>query len=341
MQFRSWRAAALAAAAAALAGTAGAQDKVELKFSHYAPPTHGFQKDLLEPWAAELEKRTGGKLTVRIFAANSPFGNVANQADQVKAGATDAAWGLNGVPRGRFPRSLIMELPFMATSSAAASKTLWSMRDGLLAEEYKDFKVLAVHCHPTGGFFTRAKRVTDLEGLKGLRLRAPSLQVQNLLQHLGAVPVTMGPAQAYEALEKGTIDGASLIYDGLVAFRLHGLVKHYLEAKIYTACFHVVMNPRKFEALPAEFRKAIDETTGQAWVDRVGPLWDKWDGAARTAALEKGIEEIKVPDAVRASWEKQLKPYIDKQLADMEGEGVKNARAIYDEMKKRLAQYAQ
>ena len=101
------------------------------------------------------------------------------------------------------------------------------------------------------------------------------------------------------------------------------------------------MNPRKFESLPAEFRKAIDETSGQAWVDRVGALWEKWDGAARTAALEKGIEEIKVPDAVRASWEKQLKPYIDKQLADMEGEGVKNARAIYDEMKKRLAQYAQ
>lgn len=341
MSLRCLRSAALAAAAAALASAAGAQDKVELKFSHYAPPTHGFQKDLLEPWAADLEKRTGGKLTVRIFAANSPFGNVANQADQVKAGVTDAAWGLNGVPRGRFPRSLIMELPFMAPSSAAASKTLWSMRGELLAEEYKDFKVLAVHCHTPGGFFTRTKRVADLEGLKGQRIRAPSLQVQNLLQHLGAVPVTMGPGQAYEALEKGTIDGASLIYDGLVAFRLHGLVKHYLEARIYTACFHVVMNPRRFDSLPAEFRKAIDETTGQAWVDRLGSLWDQWEAKARTAGLEKGIEEIKVPDAVRAKWEQQLKPYIDKLLADMEGEGVKNARAVYDEMKKRIAKHAQ
>ncbi len=341
MRFRSWRSAALAAAAVAVAGAAGAQEKVELKFSHYAPPTHGFQKDLLEPWAAELEKRTGGKLTVRIFAANSPFGNIANQADQVKAGVTDAAWGLNGVPRGRFPRSLIMELPFMTSSSGAASKTLWSMRAELLADEYKDFKVLAIHCHAPGGFFTRTKRVADLDGLKGLRIRAPSLQVQNLLQHLGAVPVTMGPAQAYEALEKGTIDGASLIYDGLVAFRLHGLVKYYLEARIYTACFHVVMNPRKFESLAPEFRKAIDETTGQVWVDRLGSLWDQWEAKARAAGVEKGIEEIKVADPVRAKWEQDLKPYIDKLLAGMEGEGVKNARAIYDEMKKRVAKYAQ
>ncbi|MCW5772729.1 MAG: TRAP transporter substrate-binding protein [Rhodospirillaceae bacterium] len=340
MNYRVGRAIALAMPLAALAAAAGAQEKIELKFSHYAPPTHGFQRDLLEPWAAELAKRTGGKLTVRIFAANSPFGNIANQADQVKAGVTDAAWGLNGVPRGRFPASMVMELPFMAPSSRQASKVLWAMHDGALAAEYKPFKMLAVHCHTPGGFFTRTKRLTDLDGLKGLRIRAPSVQVQNLLQYLGAVPVTMGPAQAYEALEKGTIEGASLIYDGLYAFRLHGLVKYYLEAKIYTSCFHVVMNPRKYQSLPAAYRKAIDETTGQVWVDRLGQLWDQWDAAGRTATLAKGVEEVKVSDATRAKWETQLKPHIDKELAEMEKQGVKNARAIYAEMKRRVAELA-
>lgn len=340
MTFRKLKPLAFALPLAAFAAAAGAQEKIELKFSHYAPPTHGFQKDLLEPWAAELEKRSGGKLTVRIFAANSPFGNIANQADQVKAGVTDAAWGLNGVPRGRFPASLIMDLPFMTKSSAAASKTLWSMRNGLLASEYKDFKMLLLHCHPAGGFFTRTKKVTTLADLKGLRIRAPSAQIQNLLQHLGAVPVTMGPAQAYEALEKGTADGASLIYDGLYAFRLHTLVKYFLDVKIYTSCFHVVMNPRKFQALPAEFQKLIDETTGDVWVNRIGGLWDKWDAVARKATLEKGVEETIVPDGTRAKWEAELKPYIDMQLGEIEKQGVKNAREIYAEMKKRVAEYS-
>ena len=61
MQFRRLRTLALASPLVAFAAAAGAQEKIELKFSHYAPPTHGFQKDLLEPWAAELEKRSGGK----------------------------------------------------------------------------------------------------------------------------------------------------------------------------------------------------------------------------------------------------------------------------------------
>jgi len=340
MNFRRLRTLALTLPLAAFAATAGAQEKIELKFSHYAPPTHGFQKDLLEPWAAELEKRSGGKLTVRIFAANSPFGNIANQADQVKAGVTDMAWGLNGVPRGRYQASLIMELPFMTESSAAASKTLWSMRDGLLAGDYKDFKLLLLHCHPAGGFFTRDKKVATLADLKGLRIRAPSAQIQGLLQHIGAVPVTMGPAQAYEALEKGTADGASLIYDGLYAFRLHTLVKYFLDVRIYTACFHVVMNPRKFQSLPAEFQKLIDETTGDAWANKVGGLWNSWDAAARKASLERGIQETIVSPATRAQWEAELKPYIDAQIAEIEKQGVPNARAIYTEMKKRVAEFS-
>lgn len=340
MSFRRLKTLALTLPVAAFAATAAAQEKIELKFSHYAPPTHGFQQDIIEPWIAEIEKRSGGKLTARVFAANSPFGNIANQADQAKAGVVDIAWGLNGVPRGRFLRSMVMDLPFMAGSSHAASKTLWAMHNSLLAEDYKDFKMIALHCHTPGGFFTRTKKITTLDDLKGQRIRAPSPQIQNMLQHLGATPVTMGPAQAYEALEKGTIDGASLIYDGLYAFRLHTLVKYFMDVRIYTTCFHVVMNPRKFESLPAELKKIIDETTGDAWVNRVGALWNKWDATARKATLERGLEETVIPDAKRAEWEAQLKPYIESQLSDFEKQGVPNARAIYTEMKKRIAEFS-
>jgi len=97
----------IAAAVLLAAQPAGAQDKIELKASTFVPPTHWFFSEILTQWAAEMAKRTGGNVTVRLFAGNSPFGNVVNQADQVAAGVTDAAIGLNGVPRGRVPRTLI------------------------------------------------------------------------------------------------------------------------------------------------------------------------------------------------------------------------------------------
>ena len=144
-----------AAITVALAPAATAQ--TELKFSTFVPPTHGFVTDVLEPLGKEIEKKTGGKESVRVFAGNTPFGKVENQADQVKQGVVDLAFGLNGIPRGRYLRTSIMEMPFVAESADSASRALWAMRGGLLADDWKEFKLAALHCHNPGLFHTRDK----------------------------------------------------------------------------------------------------------------------------------------------------------------------------------------
>lgn len=331
---------ALAAALACVAGIATAQEKIELKISHFTPPAHGFQTDLLGPWVHELEKRSGGRLTARIFAGNSPFGNVANQADQVAAGVTDIALGLNGVPRGRLPRTLLMELPLVAPHSHAATNALWSMLPTHLADDYKGFKVIVPFCHNAGEFYLRDKKVEKLEDLKGLRIRAPSAQVQAMISFIGATPVTMGPAQIYEGLEKGTLDGIAMVYDGVRGFKLEGLLKYAYAAAIYTACFHVVMNQKKYDSLPADLKKIIDETSGAALVAKLPALWDKWDELGRESTKAKGLVTVPVADPVREQWKVQMKPLIDQQIAETEKQGVPNARAIYEEMLKRAAQFS-
>lgn len=328
-------------AALALAAGAGfAQEKIELKVSHYAPPAHGFQTEVFQPWAQELEKRSGGRLTVRIFAGNSPFGNVANQADQVAAGVTDVALALNGVPRGRLPRTLLMELPFMAPHSYAATNTLWSMLDSHLADDYKGFKVITPLCHNAGEFYLRDKKIEKLEDLKGMRIRAPSSQVQAMISFLGATPVTMGPAQIYEGLEKGTLDGIAMVYDGVRGFKLESLLKYSYAAAIYTACFHIVMNQKKYDSLPADLRKVIDDASGAALVAKLPALWDRWDELGRESTKAKGLQVVTPSETVREQWKARMKPLVEQQIAEAEKQGVANARAIYDEMVKRVGQFA-
>ena len=326
-------------AAAALAGLpARAQDKIELKASTFIPPGHWFVTDGFAPWAAEMDKRTQGKIAVRIFAGNSPFGSVANQADQVAAGVTDIGWGLNGVPGGRYPRTRIMEMPLVAANAKAAARTLAAMLPSHLAEDYKGFKVLNLNCTNGLGFALRDKIAKTLADLKGLRIRSPNSQIQGVLQAIGAVPVTMGPAQIYESLEKGTLDGATTGYDGVRGFRLEGLIKNYFHAKVSLTCFHIVMNQRKYDSLAPDIRKAIDDTTA-AWVESFPVAWDKADDLARQSTKAKGVTETTSTEAERAAWKASLKPVIDAQLAEIEKQGVANARAIYDEMVKRAAQF--
>jgi TRAP-type C4-dicarboxylate transport system substrate-binding protein len=339
MQMHTWRRLA-AAAALGFAAQSHAQDKIELKVTTFVPPTHGFVVDVLEPWVKDLEKRTGGKVTGRVFAGNSPFGKTENQADQVKQGVTDVGWGLNGIPRGRLPRSSIMEMPFVAESADSASRALWAMLPGMLAEDYKGFKVLALHCHNPGLFHTRDKKLETIFDVKGLRMRAPNPPTQALLQYLGAAPVGMPPGQVYESLEKGVIDGAVFPWDAIKGFRLEGLLKNHLDARVYTSCFHVVMNEAKYASLPSDVKKAIDDTTGPAMVNKFGEWWGKWDQAGLDAVKAKGNTIVAVSNETREKWRVQLKPVIDQELAALEKSGIANARQIYDEMLKQVARFS-
>jgi TRAP-type transport system periplasmic protein len=329
---------AVAAATLLAASVSAAQDKIELKASTFVPPTHWFLTEGYAPWGKELAERTKGQVQVRAFAGNSPFGNVANQADQVAAGVIDIGWGLNGVPAGRYARTSIMELPLTATTAKGAARTFASMRESHLATDFKGFKLLNLNCTNAQGFALREKTVPKLDDLKGLRIRSPNNQVQAVLLHVGAVPVTMGPGQIYESLEKGTLDGATTGWDGVRGFRLENIIKSYFSARLTLTCFHIVMNEKKFQSLPADVQKAIDETTAK-WVDSFPVAWDKADALARASAKEKGVTETIASDADLAELKTRLKPVIDAQLAAIEKQGVPNAREIYDEMVKRAAQF--
>ena len=321
----------------ALSAGALAQERVTLRISSFTPPPHWTNSQLFQPWMQELEKKSGGKVKATLFAANSAFGKIENQTDQVKAGATDLAWVMNGVPRGRFQRSLIMDMPFMAPDAYSATKTLWAMHTTDLKDDYAGFKVLAITCHNTGDFFFRDKKAERIEDIRGLRIRAPSSQVQALLQHWGAVPVTMGPGQIYESLEKGTMDGLLSVYDGIRGFRLESLVKYALSAGVYVTCFNVTMNEGKYKSLPPDVRKLIDDTTGERWIEAMPVLWDKNDEAGRQLALSKGLQIVPVSAEQRNKWREQAQPVIDQQLAELEKQGIANARRIHAEMVRQVA----
>jgi TRAP-type C4-dicarboxylate transport system substrate-binding protein len=314
--------------------------QTELKFSTFVPPTHGFAVDVLEPLGKEIEKKSGGKVAVRVFAGNSPFGKVENQADQVKQGVVDLAFGLNGIPRGRYLRTSIMEMPFVAESAESASRALWAMRAGSLAEDWKEFKLAGLHCHNPGLFHTRDKSLKDIHDVKGLRMRAPNPPTQSLLAFLGATPVGMPPGQVYENLDKGVIDGAVFPWDAIKGFRLENSLKHHLDARVYTSCFYLVMNPKRFEALPAEVKKAIDSSIGDPLVARFGGLWDKWDQAGLDAVKPLNHEIVSVSKETREKWRSELRPVLDGELAKLEKEGVPNARGIYEEMLQQVSRYS-
>lgn len=327
---------------ASLTGAAGirraqAQERINLKLSHYLPPVHGIHTDFLEPWAKALAERTGGKATARVFPGSSPFGNVANQFDQVQAGVIDAAVGLHGIPRGRFPRTGIVDMPFLTRKADEATRMLWKLYPKYLKDEYPGVKVLALFAHNGGLIHTRDKKVERMEDLRGLRVRSPSPAVNEMLTYLGATPVGMAPAQVYENLQKGIIDGVVFPWDPVKSFRLDELLHYHLDAQAYTVSFYFVMNQAKYDALPADVREVVDDLSGDNLIPKFGPWWDKWDAAGLAAAKARGNVITQLSDADRTQWRETLAPMIENELIKLETQGISNAREIYREMQQTIA----
>jgi len=331
--------AAAGAAALGFPAVLRAEGPIGLKLSHYLPTSHGMHYDFMEPWARQLEERTGGAVKVEIFPAGTQLGNVAKQYDQVRAGVVDIAHGLHGIPSGRFPRTSIIDLPFITESADAATRALWALHDRYFAAEYPDVKVLAVHAHNGGLIHTKGRQVVQMDDLAGLRIRFPSAATRMMLETLGAIPVGLPPAQIYESLQKGVIDGLVMPWDPMHSFRLAELVDYHLDARCYTVSFYFVMNQRRYESLPEEVRGAIDSISGDHLIPKFGPWWDAWDELGRQDSLADGGVVTRLTGEERDRWRETLTPMIDAYLAGLEEQGVENPREIYEALRAKVAEF--
>lgn len=326
-----------AALALALAGPAAAQ--TTLKVSHFLPSVHGIHTDFIVPWTEAVTECTGGEVQFEIFPAGTQLGNVARQQEQVLAGVVDIAHGLHGIPRGRFPRTSLIDMPFLSDDAGAATYALWELYPTLLKDEYKGMKVLALHAHNGGLIHTSEKKVETMDDLAGLRIRTPSPAVSDMLSDLGATPQGLPPGEVYENLQRGVIDGTVFPWDPVASFGLNEVLNHHLDAGAYTVSFFFVMNERAYDGLSDKAKACIDENSGDALTAKFGDWWDAWDAPGRQGAIDAGHTITELSPEERDRWREALAPMIEVYIQKVKDSGVDNADEIYEAMREKVAEY--
>ena len=213
-----------------------------LDVSHYMPEDHGSHADFIAPWAKAVEAASDGTLSLSVHTGASAFGKLENQHAQVASGQVDVAHSPAGLPEGRFPLTTLMNLPFMASSSAQGTQMLNALLEPHLAAEYDGLKVLALHADSGGVLHTRDELVTRLEQLRGLRLRCPAGPMEAALRLLGVEPVPLTPPNIRAAAEAGRIDGAVMAWDVLAYTGTAEIFRHHTDTKLYVSPLYFVMN---------------------------------------------------------------------------------------------------
>ena len=305
---------------------------IVLKLSQFLGPTSFFAKDFAEPWAHELEGRTNGRVQVELYDGSSPLGGVGNQASQVRDGTVDIALGLRGAEGDTFPRTSVIELPFLVRDAASGSRALWTLfKQGAFGPEFGDYKVLALFVQNPGLVHTADKPVTVVGDIKGLRLRAPNQPVAAALRQVGAIPAILQVNDVMPAVAAGQIDGIVTNWGNpLPGF--NAAMHFHTEVPFYTSVFFVVMNKERFAKLPPDIQAAIDAQSGDTLVERFGQLWTRWDAPVRAGATGPGQTVITPDKAALAGWKAGLLPVTDSYLADLASHGFPEARSVYDRL---------
>ena len=341
---------AAAAALATPALSALAQPAaVTLKFHTFMAPQSNVWLNMHKAWMAKVEKESGGRIKFEAYPAMQLGGTPVQLYDQVKGsenlilehsadgkkstfktemtgGVADIIWTLPGNTAGRFPRIEAFELPFMMSNAEATSKALWEYVQTMAADEFKDVHVLALHVHGPGVIHTTDKPVKSVNDIKGLKMRGPTRQVTNLLRSLGAIPVGMPLPGIPDALSKGTIQGAVIPWEVVPAVKVHELTKYHAEfdpagGALYTTTFILAMNKGKYNALPPDLKKVIDNNSGMVTSAWLGKVQQEGDIPGRKATVDRGNNIFTVSAAEAQEFKNKSSLIDDEWVADMNKRG--------------------
>ena len=322
-------------AIAALAAPASAQT-IELKLSHWGPPTHVNQKVFL-PWADMVAKKSNGKLKVTVFPGGV-LGKPADHWDMGENGVVDISWGTHNYTAGRFPLTSAMDLPFLINSAKGGSRALHEYYLKHLQKEHGKVKVLWLQCPAPFQLHMTKKAALTPADLTGVRIRTGGGQLAEIVKSLGAVPVALSVPETYNAMERGVVDGTILPYEAAKAFKLAEVTKHVVGVGIYTATQFTIMNLDKYNSLPPDLRKVIDELSGPWGAEFAGAAWDKAEEEGLAAIKAAGIQHHKLSDTQRTAWREKTKAVEEEWVRTMEAKGQPAKQALAD-LKELLKKY--
>lgn len=335
-------------AAGALAVAAGRSlparaQQATLRIHHFLPPQAPVPFGFIEPWAKRVMEQSNGRLKVEIYPAMQLGGRAPALFDQAKDGVVDIIWTLTGYTPDRFPKSEVFDLPFLAGNAEQTSQAAWEFYEKHLRDEFKDVKVLAVHVHGAGVLHVRGNGVRKLEDMRGLKLRAPTRVISQLLEALGAAPVPMPVPQVPEALQRGVIDGTVIPWEVTRSLRVPELVQSHTSftgsRALYTTLFVFAMNKPRYDGLAPELRKIIDDNSGPGAAHELGRVMDAGDLPAIEVAKARNNALITLDAAETARWREAAQPVIDAWIAETGKRGF-DGKALVDDARALIAKYA-
>ena len=328
-----------AALAALVSGVPLHAQTTVLKYSNWLPPGQAMRVEVIEPWLAEIEKVTQGR--VKVDTMPKVVGSVPAQFDVARDGQADLVVFIPGYTPNRFDVLEVIQLPFMSdnpeTFAPAADRFF---RKHLASyNEFKGVHPLSVYVVSPGQIFNSKRPLRTVADFKGLKIRSPQPSATQALSLLGAVPVNKPVSETYELLSSGILDGTFMPPESIPAFKLTDLVPHgtIVPGAIYNTVLVMGINEDKWKSLRQEDRDAITRISGDVFARNVGRAYANGDKAAFDTLRKAGKTVETLPAAVVTEVRQILLPIERDWIEKAKKKGVADPQKLIDQLRADLA----
>lgn len=305
-----------------------ANARTRLSLSTWGSPKHPQVVEFVDRFVAAVKEKSKGEVTFRVFSG----GEMVQQQfvpTAVPQGTVDISLTSLETWAGRIPEASASTSPlwpFSAEKSQAALVPGQPVFDYFDAQLQKNGAKLIALFDIGATVLTTRKKVVSPADMKGLTVRTFSKGASELIQALGASPVTMGVGDVYSALQRGAIDGAVGGIQGAVGLKHFEVAKFALVRNplLGVALNGYVMSKAKWDSLSPEIRDAIQSSATESRNHLQKVLiesYDQYVKVLKDAGL--GMTEVEVGSPIWKQWRDALEGMAAKDRERFDPELVK------------------
>ena len=215
-----------------------------------------FHTQVISTFAKDVSLASAGTLRIEVYPGNSLVSlNDVRQA--VEEGRVDAGETIMTSMVKELSLAGADSVPFVVASYADARR-LWTLQrpamERLLSQ--RGLKLLYAVPWPPQGLYSK-RPIVDSKDFRASNMRTYNETTVRIAQFLGATPINVPMVDVGKALAEGRID--SMITSAVtgVENRVWEHVRYYYEINAWYPKNIVLVNQRRFNALPAETRAAV------------------------------------------------------------------------------------
>jgi TRAP-type transport system periplasmic protein len=300
-----------------------------LTMSSWVSPQHHLTANVLQVWANDVEKATGGrvKFTMLPKHPSAPPGTF----DAVRDGLVDLSFVTASYTPARHILPLMPELPgggeTALVNSVAYSRIHWKYFQKV--GEYRGVKLLGVFTHGPGQMFTK-KPVAGIGDVQGLKIRTGGGVAEQVAKALGASAFVKPAPESYELLSSGVADGVFFPLESIISFKLDTVLEQatLFPGGMYSSAFGFFMNEEKWNKLPKQDQEAIDKLSGEYIARLAGASWDEADRKGMEALKKSGVKIVHANPAFVAEVKKRSAPIVEDWIKQASAKGVDAAKIL-------------